>query len=96
MFQSYVSCTIGVRKVGYVMIAFGVTNALTSFLIGRLEVYIGRKLIFTVGGVFNFVTILWMLLWKPSGTTYQALQLYTMAIFWGFSDAVWQTQISCK
>ncbi len=78
------------------MIVFGVTDAISSFVIGRVEVHIGRKLIFTLGGVINLFLIVWMLLWRPKAGVNQGYQLYLMAVGWGFADAVWQTQISCK
>ena len=78
------------------MIVYGVTDAISSFVIGRVEVHIGRKLIFTAGGFVNLLVILWMLLWRAKEGVNQGYQLYLMAVGWGFSDAVWQTHISCK
>ncbi|XP_072043794.1 protein unc-93 homolog A-like [Amphiura filiformis] len=92
--KSFVSCTIGIRRVGYVMIVYGVTDAISSFVIGRVEVHIGRKLIFTAGGFVNLLVILWMLLWRAKEGVNQGYQLYLMAVGWGFADAVWTTQIS--
>lgn len=41
MLQSFISCAIGVWNVGYVMIAYGVADAVCSLVIGRLVKHTG-------------------------------------------------------
>ena len=41
MFQSFVACSMGIWQVGYVMIPFGLANAIVSFTSGKLARYTG-------------------------------------------------------
>lgn len=47
--QNYVTCALGIHFVGYVMMCFGATNSLCSFLFGRLARYTGRAALFFFG-----------------------------------------------
>lgn len=40
--QAYVSCALGIHQIGYVMICFGVVNAICSIIFGSIMKYIGR------------------------------------------------------
>ncbi|KAG7460982.1 hypothetical protein MATL_G00204680 [Megalops atlanticus] len=42
----YVTCALGIHFVGYVMICFGATNSLCSFIFGKLSQYTGRVALF--------------------------------------------------
>ncbi|XP_071997273.1 protein unc-93 homolog A isoform X2 [Engystomops pustulosus] len=44
--KSYVTCSLGIHYVGYVMICFAATNALCSLLFGKLSQYTGRIFLF--------------------------------------------------
>lgn len=48
--QAYVSCALGVSSVGFVMIAFGIVNAICSLFFGTMMKYIGRVPIILLGG----------------------------------------------
>lgn len=94
LFQSFVSCTRGAGEVGYVMIGFGVADALSSVIFGQLEKYTGRIVIFLFGGVVHMALLIGFEVWNPE---YSATwQLVMFAVGWGIGDAVLQTQISCK
>ena len=47
--QSFVSCSLGIWKVGLVTLPFGVVNALVSFCGGYVIKYIGRMPVFIAG-----------------------------------------------
>ena len=49
--QNYVTCALGIHYVGFVMMCFGATNSICSFLFGRLARYTGRAALFTLGKV---------------------------------------------
>ena len=51
LLQSYVGCTIGIWNVGYVMICYGVVDAICSFSFGRLVKYIGHIPFFALGKI---------------------------------------------
>lgn len=47
--QAYVSCALGIHQIGYVMICFGVVNAICSIIFGSIMKYIGRIVIILLG-----------------------------------------------
>ncbi|CAF0796002.1 unnamed protein product [Brachionus calyciflorus] len=90
--KSFISCVKGVDFVGYIMICYGVSDTLGSYGFGYVIKYIGRIPCFLIAAAMNYATILLMIFWKPSLET--SYVLFIIAIMWGLSDAVWQTQIN--
>ncbi|XP_041987575.1 UNC93-like protein [Aricia agestis] len=90
--QAYVSCALGIRSIGYVMICFGVVNALCSLLFGTAMKYIGRFPILVMGAALHFSLIIWLLIWKPNPES--PTVFFVISGLWGVGDAVWQTQIN--
>lgn len=50
--QAYVSCALGIHQIGYVMICFGVVNAICSIIFGSVMKYIGRIPIIVLGNFY--------------------------------------------
>ena len=48
-FQSFISCSIGIWNVGFVMICYGVVDAICSFTFGQLVKYVGHIPFFILG-----------------------------------------------
>ena len=94
LIQSFVTCIFGIDKVGYVMICFGVGDSLFSYLLGKLTKYVGRIPIFISGAVIHLVVYIVLLTWKPDRDMISVA--FLMAALWGYTDAVWQTQINGK
>lgn len=90
--QAYVSCALGIHQIGFVMICFGVVNAICSILFGSVMKYIGRMPIIVLGGIVHFSLISILLFWSPSPDN--PLIFFAMSGLWGVGDAVWQTQIN--
>lgn len=90
--QAYVSCALGIHQIGFVMICFGVVNAVCSILFGSIMKYIGRVPIIVLGAVVHFTLISVELVWRPS--PHNPLIFFAMSGLWGVGDAVWQTQIN--
>ncbi|XP_038050547.1 protein unc-93 homolog A-like [Patiria miniata] len=90
--RSYVTCTVGVGWVGYVMICYGVTDAVCSLVSGRLVKHVGRIPLFTFGAVVQMSLIFTLLFWVP--TKDQLAVCFVIAACWGAADAIWQTQIN--
>ena len=91
-FQSFVTCIFGIDKVGYVMICFGVGDSLFSYLLGKLTKYTGRVPIFISGAVVHLAIYIVLLSWKADRD--MLWMAFLMAALWGYTDAVWQTQIN--
>ncbi|CAC5400249.1 Protein unc-93 homolog A,UNC93-like protein [Mytilus coruscus] len=87
--KSYISCAIGIGNVGFVMISYGIVNAICSLSFGKLMMYVGQIPLFA----FAFVV---------HGGTQTALLpqqepvyiIYIFAGLWGIGDAVIQAQIN--
>lgn len=82
------------QNVGYVMICFGVCDAIFSLAFGELIKIVGRVPIFTLGAAINISLIATMFAWKP--TPAEPAVFFVIAGMWGIADAVWQTQINGK
>ena len=91
-FQGYVSCAYGVQNVGFVLMAYGATDALCSFSFGFIIKHVGRVPIFVFGMLINAAVIVVLFTWSPHPK--QAYLFYILAALWGMADAVWQTQIN--
>ncbi|KOC65190.1 UNC93-like protein [Habropoda laboriosa] len=90
--QAYISCALGVHRVGYVMICFGVVNALCSLVFGSLMKFVGRQPLMVLGAIVHVCLVVVLLHWKPNPEN--PYVFYTVSGLWGVGDAVWQTQVN--
>ncbi|XP_068966026.1 UNC93-like protein isoform X1 [Bombus flavifrons] len=90
--QAYISCALGVHRVGYVMICFGVVNAICSLVFGSLMKFVGRQPLMVLGAIVHVSLIVVLLHWKPNPDN--PYVFYTVSGLWGVGDAVWQTQVN--
>lgn len=88
--KNYVTCALGIHFVGFIMMCFGATNSLCSFLFGRLARYTGRAPLFLLAAVTNLACIIALLLWRPHPD--QLPVFFVFPGLWGMADAIWQTQ----
>ncbi|XP_045611693.2 protein unc-93 homolog A [Procambarus clarkii] len=89
---AYVSCGLGVHMVGYVIVCYGVCDALCSVGLSRLVKVLGRVPVFTLGFLCNSGLIVALVYWRPHPD--DLVWFFVIAGFWGAADAVWQTQIN--
>lgn len=90
--KAYISCTLGIWNLGYVMICYGVADAVCSILFGRLVHYVGHIPFFILAFVTHGSLQIAFLYWEPSRD--QEVVFYVCAALWGMGDAVIQTQIN--
>ncbi|CAH0546899.1 unnamed protein product [Brassicogethes aeneus] len=90
--QAYVSCALGIPSVGYVMICFGVVNAICSLLFGTVMKYIGRAPIMIFGALVHVALQIWLLIWRPHPEN--PIAFFIASGLWGVGDSVWQTQVN--
>ncbi|KAM9798243.1 protein unc-93 homolog A [Neosynchiropus ocellatus] len=88
--KNYVTCALGIHFVGFVMMCFGASNSLCSYLFGRLARYTGRAALFLLAAVLNFGCIMALLFWRPDPDALAVF--FVFPALWGMADAVWQTQ----
>jgi predicted MFS family arabinose efflux permease len=89
-----VSCALGIHNVGYVMICFGVVNAICSVIFGSIMKFIGRVPIMVLGVVVHACLVVVLLFWRPHPSS--PLVFFAISGLWGVGDAVWQTQVNGK
>ncbi|KAM8952971.1 protein unc-93 homolog A-like [Pelodytes ibericus] len=90
--RAYVTCTLGIHFVGYVMICFGATNSICSMLFGKLVEYTGRIPLFMLAAVTSASCIIALLLWSPHPN--QCAVFFIFPALWSMSDAICQTLLS--
>ncbi|XP_076024087.1 protein unc-93 homolog A [Genypterus blacodes] len=88
--KNYVTCALGIHFVGFVMMCFGATNSICSFLFGRLAKYTGRAPLVFLAALTNFACIIALLYWRPHPD--EKIIFFVFPALWGLADAIWQTQ----
>ncbi|XP_031564037.1 protein unc-93 homolog A-like [Actinia tenebrosa] len=88
---AYVTCTIGIHRVGYVMMVFGATASIASVLVGRITIHTGIKPTIFMGSMIYTVSVLILLLWKPSAS--YVWVIYVLSVMLGLCDGLFETQI---
>ncbi len=86
------SCAYGVENLGYVLIVYGICDAICSFSFGFFIKYVGRVPIFIFGAIVNLGVVAALYTWEPNPK--EAHLFFILAGLWGVADAVWQTQIN--
>lgn len=86
------NCAWGIEKIGYVLICYGVVDAVMSLCCAPIVKYTGRIIIFIFGAVVHIATIAVMLTWRPDPE--RPIMFFVVAGLWGLADAIWQTQIN--
>ncbi|XP_078617625.1 protein unc-93 homolog A-like [Branchiostoma floridae x Branchiostoma japonicum] len=90
--QAFVSCTLGIHWIGWVMICFGVCDAISALLVGRLRKWVPRQVLFGTAAVLNLALMIEMLTVKPHPDL--TALFFVHAGLWGVADGIWQTQIN--
>lgn len=92
--KAFITCSIGIEKVGLIMICFGTVDAFFSLFLGKIVEWTGRPIMISCAVLINLGVLILFLIWEPRPSSNYVF--YIGAALWGFSDAVWQTQINGK
>ncbi|XP_072000198.1 protein unc-93 homolog A-like [Engystomops pustulosus] len=92
--KSYVTCALGMQYVGYVIIVYGTTASIFSYVFGKLSKYVKRISFFISAMVINISSIAALFTWRPHD--YQLGVFFVFSGLWGIADAVWQTLLNGK
>ncbi|WAR12257.1 UN93A-like protein [Mya arenaria] len=90
--KSFVGCALGIENIGFVMICYGVVDAICSFAFGRLVQYVGHIPFFVLAFLLHGGLQITFLLWTPNPD--MRYLFYVFAALWGAGDAIIQTQIN--
>jgi len=93
-FQSYVACTLGVKYIGYNMIAFGITNFIFSVIVGVLARRVAAEALIGVATVLQLGLAVFLLVWIPDRNLTPVF--FAVSALWGMCDAIWQIECNCK
>lgn len=89
--KAYITCAVGIQKIGFVMIAFGISNAVSSLFVASFAKWLPRYLMILFVAIFQSCLIVWLYLWNPLNSP---LSLFFLSVaMWGSADAIWQTQV---
>ncbi|XP_067673798.1 protein unc-93 homolog A-like [Haliotis asinina] len=89
--KAFVSCSAGVKMVGFVMMTSGLISSVCAITFGHGAKHIGRKPLMAITLSTDCVTPLSLLLWKPiAGETYH---LFIIPSIWAVGDGIWKSQI---
>jgi predicted MFS family arabinose efflux permease len=88
----FVTCSSGIANVGFVMICYGVADAISSISFGPVIKYLGRLPVFILGAVINLAVIITLFQWLPNSD--EMWVLYVLAALWGIADGIWQCEIN--
>ena len=81
------ACGWGISRVGYVMICFGIANAIAAGLAGAVAKVIGRTKVLITTMIAHGILLFWMHQWTAVANDYMAYG--TMAAVWGLLDGIW-------
>ncbi|CAG9561737.1 unnamed protein product [Danaus chrysippus] len=90
--QAFVGCAYGISNIGFVMICFGVFNALAAPIAGALVKLTGRYPVMCTALLLNLCLLSALISWRPNPD--QWLVFYGLAAIWGCADAVWLVQVN--
>jgi predicted MFS family arabinose efflux permease len=93
-FKGFITCAVGIKYVGLIMIVYGICDALSSFSFGQIGKYIGRIYCLFIAAVINYALIITMFIWVPNEN--QIWVLFILAGLWGIADGCLQTQRKLK
>ena len=92
--QAFPGCVLGVSQIGFIMISYGAVDALASLLVGRIERYVGRKVLFVFAKLITNASLVVMIVWNPTNG-YEFL-MYLLPAMWAIADAVWQVSTTSE
>ncbi|KAK2575984.1 hypothetical protein KPH14_007345 [Odynerus spinipes] len=89
---SFVSCAWGISNIGYVMICFGVANAIAALATGSVMKLTGRAPVLVFAFCLHIAILSFMLKWRP--TPDQGMMFFLISGLWGVCDSIWLVQVN--
>ncbi|CAH2096007.1 unnamed protein product [Euphydryas editha] len=89
---AFVSCSIGTGTVGFVMMAYGLSDAIGCVVTGYVSKVTGRLPLICVALVAHCCLFVSLLTWSPQAN--QTYVVYVIAVIWGLCDSIWLVQIN--
>ncbi|XP_044732459.1 UNC93-like protein [Chrysoperla carnea] len=83
---SFVSCGWGISNIGFVMMLYGISNAVAATCTGACTKMIGRGPMIAIGTTIHVSILVTLAIWKPHPT--DRLIFFIVATCWGVGDAI--------
>ena len=93
-FQAFVTCSLGIGMVGYVMISRATCYMIASYISGRTGQSFHRGAHFGVAMVLYVTVALMWLLWMPNKR--QLWMFFLIPSLEGLGSGIWRVQVSGK
>ncbi|XP_059177442.1 protein unc-93 homolog A-like [Physella acuta] len=91
--EYFITCSLGVEWVGFVMMAYGTSTAIFSALANYLARYLGRIFLFLTFILLDMGLLFLMLFWNP-GHNGSKLILFAIATVAGLTEGISQPQLN--
>ena len=93
--QSFVSCTLGVKHIGYNMLAYGVATVVSTLLASHAEHRrVAREALVGVAAVLQLGLLVFLLVWIPDRNLVGVF--VAVSTLSGICDGFWITQCACE
>lgn len=92
--QAFVACGWGISRIGYVMIGFGLANAIAAALATAISKVVGRTPILVCTLILHGSLLIWMYEWVAVANDFVAY--FSMAFVWGLADGIWLVLVNCE
>jgi MFS family permease len=89
--KAYVTCTLGIHMVGYLMVCLSVSSGVFAYCMGILQKHVGRTVLLLSALFLHLVLLVVMLLWHPTADSLPVF--FAVAAGWGAADGVITTQL---
>uniref|UniRef100_A0A1B0ETI9 Uncharacterized protein n=2 Tax=Lutzomyia longipalpis TaxID=7200 RepID=A0A1B0ETI9_LUTLO len=90
--QAFISCTLGIDEIGFILVSFGIFDGFCSVLFGFLTKRHGRIRILVIGLSAMFGSYFVMLFWHP--TPHERWMFFVVCGLYALADAIMQTQLN--
>lgn len=88
--KAFISCPIGISKLGFVMASFGASTTVSALGFSRISKYTGRYLLFAFAGLLNLGILITLYVWIPSQQSIGVI--FLMPVLWGLAEGIWQIE----
>ncbi|VVC97504.1 UNC93-like protein [Leptidea sinapis] len=89
---AFVSCAIGTGTVGFVMMTYGIADAIGCIVTGYIAKITGRIPLICFASIVHTILFTTILVWQPQPD--YSYVLFIIAVVWGLCDSVWLVQIN--
>ncbi|XP_050411390.1 protein unc-93 homolog A [Patella vulgata] len=90
--KAYISCSLGVSMVGFIMMCYGGSTAIFAILIGHLAQYTGRYFLFVLAMCADMTMLLVFYFWKPN--EHQLYLFFIIPSLGALSEAIYLAQFN--